>query len=507
MQSKTGKIAQLRRGRAPALLRAAVWAVSLGASAVSAGPPPAPPTGALPEPQILSHGLFKDVHVYRPAGAVKQFVLFLSGDGGWARDASRIATELARGGAMVAGIDDRALVGELERKGGPCVFPDGDLENLSHFVQAYYRLSTYLTPVLAGHSAGASLAYAVGAQAPRGLFAGVLTLGFTAEMELTKPLCKGVNVHFRRSKDHKLVYLLPSPALPLPWINLTGSADAVCPPGLAREFVRHVPGARMVLLPGVAHDFTGPRRWRAPLLAALASVAPGPVAALPPPPATLAELPIVEVPATGRTAGPADQERFAVLLSGDGGWAGIDKEIAQALAARGIPVAGLDSLRYFWSPRTPQGLAQDLDRIVRYYAAHWGRRRALLVGYSQGADVLPFAVNRLPPITRSSLDLVALIGLGRLAAFEFHISNWIASSDGLPIAPEMAGLSAATTVCIYGKEDSESICPQLGREHARVIELSGGHHFGGDYDGLAHLLLEQAELDGSRASRVSARRG
>jgi type IV secretory pathway VirJ component len=27
--------------------------------------------------------------------------------------------------------------------------------------------------------------------------------------------------------------------------------------------------------------------------------------------------------------------------------------------------------------------------------------------------------------------------------------------------------------------------------HARVIELPGGHHFGGDYDAVARLILQQ----------------
>jgi len=30
------------------------------------------------------------------------------------------------------------------------LFPDGDLENLSHFVQAYFHTSTYLSPILVG---------------------------------------------------------------------------------------------------------------------------------------------------------------------------------------------------------------------------------------------------------------------------------------------------------------------------------------------------------------------
>jgi len=37
-------------------------------------------------------------------------------------------------------IDAPELGRSLENDGAACVFPDGDLENLSHFVQAYYHL-------------------------------------------------------------------------------------------------------------------------------------------------------------------------------------------------------------------------------------------------------------------------------------------------------------------------------------------------------------------------------
>jgi type IV secretory pathway VirJ component len=94
--------------------------------------------------------------------------------------------------------------------------------------------------------------------------------------------------------------------------------------------------------------------------------------------------------------GTAPSDTIAVMLSGDGGWAGLDKEVAAALSANGIRVVGLDSLRYFWTARTPEGLAADLGRIIDYYVSQLGKQRVLLVGYSQGADVLPFAVNRLP---------------------------------------------------------------------------------------------------------------
>ncbi|WP_267118724.1 virulence factor, partial [Xanthomonas sacchari] len=87
---------------------------------------------------------------------------------------------------------------------------------------------------------------------------------------------------------------------------------------------------------------------------------------------------------------------FAIFVSGDGAWAGLDQQIAGALAKAGIPVVGGDSRRYFWSERTPQGFATDLDRIYRHYSHLWQRGRVGLIGFSQGADVLPAAYNQLP---------------------------------------------------------------------------------------------------------------
>lgn len=439
--------------------------------------------------ETLSHGRFKTVHVYRPTGTVKHVVLFLSGDGGWTRGLKYMAKVMVDDGALVIGIDVPELYEALEADGGSCVFPDGDLENLSHWVQAYYRLPTYFTPLLVGYSAGASLAYAVLAQAPPGLFAGAVSLSFCADLDLAKPLCKGTALRYSMRRNGEGVRLLPTSHLHAPWTALHGSTDEECPAREARDFAARVHGAKYIELPEVGHDYARADAWLPQFRAAYTAIFDTEPQTLPAPPKSLEDLPIVEVPAT-----QGKSDLFAVLLSGDGGWAGIDKEVAAALASRGVPVAGIDSLRYFWHARTPQGLAQDVDRILRYYANRWEKSRALLIGYSQGADVMPFAVNRLPQATRDLVALTALIGISQSASFEFHVSNWISSGDGLPTRPETDKLSADDTLCLYGSDDSESLCPSIGAEHARVISLSGGHHFGGDYAHVADLLLKEAGI-------------
>jgi type IV secretory pathway VirJ component len=438
----------------------------------------------------LTHGRFRDFPVYRPTGTPSGFVLFLSGDDGWSAAADGMARQLAQHGAMVAGIDWRQFKANLEADGDECLFPDGDLENLSHFVQAYFHTSTYLSPVLVGIYSGAAMAYAVLAQAPHNTFAAAMTLDFCPDLNLNKPLCKGSGLEFTRGS--RGLDLLPAKNLGNPWVNLEDEAHRSCPAGTAKQFVAPIRGAATVTLPTV-----GLPQYTA---AYDKLVAQNPAARATPLPVALGDLPVVEVPAQPATPQPggaaptADSDSFAIILSGDGGWAGLDQDVAAALSAKGIPIVGLDSLRYFWSARTPQGLAADTDRLIRYYLAHFGKRRVLLIGYSQGADVLPFAVNRLPEATRAHVALTAVMGMSEHALFEFHVSSWISDSDSGPATlPEISRITGMPVLCIYGADESDSLCPKLDPQKFIVVKLKGGHHFDGDYASLAQQILAAAK--------------
>jgi type IV secretory pathway VirJ component len=428
----------------------------------------------------LTHGRFPDFPVYRPAGTPTGFVLLLSGDEGWSATADTMARQLVRQGAMVAGIDWPKFKANLEADGDQCLFPDGDLENLSHFVQAYFHTSTYLSPLLIGISSGASMAYAMLAQAPRNTFAGAMTSSFCPNFDLEKPLCKGSGLEFTRSR--RGVDLLPVRSLDNPWVNLQSETDRSCPAGAAEKFIAQVRGAATVVLPQV-----GVPQY---IAAYNKLAAQNPAARVAPLPAGLSDLPVVEVPAQPISPQP---DIFAIIMSGDGGWAGLDQDVAAALSAKGIPVVGLDSLRYFWTARTPDGLAADTDRLIRYYLAHFGKQRVLLIGYSQGADVLPFAVNRLPEATRARVALTAVMGMSEHALFEFHVSSWISDSDSGPATlPEINRITGMPVLCIYGADESGSLCPKLDPKKFITAKLKGGHHFDGDYANLARQILAAA---------------
>jgi type IV secretory pathway VirJ component len=453
-----------------------------------AAPVAAPLESALPANATrLSHGRFTNLIVYAPAGKPSSFVLFLSGDEGWNLTTQSMALELVKQGAMVAGIDLPTLKASLDADAAQCVFPDGDLENLSHFVQAYAHNPSYLAPMLVGVSAGGTLAYATLAQAPKDTFASALTLGFCPLSSWEKPLCKGSGVEFERNATNPGLKFLPIAKLGNPWVNIQSATDKSCPSGAVADFVAKIHGAA-----GVTLANAGTANFAAPFAAAFAKLAAVNLAAhVEPEPTALGDLPVVEVAAQ---PGAAAKDSFAILMSGDGGWAGLDQEIAGALAAQGIPVVGLDSLRYYWTARTPDGLAADTDRMIRYYLQHLNKNRVLLIGYSQGADVLPFAVNRLPPATRQLVALTAILGMSEHALFEFHLTSWVSDSNSGPeTLPEVNRITGMPVMCIYGEDENDSLCPKLDAKKFIVVKVKGGHHFDGNYAGLAKEILSATQ--------------
>ncbi len=179
----------------------------------------------------------------------------------------------------------------------------------------------------------------------------------------------------------------------------------------------------------------------------------------------------------------------------DGGWRGIDMQVGQALSKMNISVVGIDTLRYFWSPKSPDQIAADLDTIVRHYRAAWGLKRVLLVGYSFGADVLPAAINRMDEAVLADVDQISLLGLAKDVAFEFHVGQWLGldNDDAAPIAPEVQKLDLAKVQCIYGEDEDGTLCRDPLFQKAEVIETKGGHHFDGDYEALAHRIIDGFE--------------
>jgi type IV secretory pathway VirJ component len=335
--------------------------------------------------------------------------------------------------------------------------------------------------------------YATLAESPDGLFKGALSIGFCPDLDLKKPVCKGSGIESTPRADAKGrlkgVDFLPARQLPGRWISLQGETDQVCPAAATQKFIAAVPGGEIVMLPKVGHGYSVEKNWVPQFEDAYERItAQSPAATAATLPAQVADLPLILVPAEGS----APSEWFGVFLTGDGGWVGLDKGVCAELAKHNIPIVGWDSLKYFWSPRTPEGAAADLDRVLRHYSRVLGRPRALVIGYSQGADTMPFMVNRLPEETRRMVGLTALLGISDNAVFEFHLANWLGEpGGGLPTAPELNRWKGSPYLCLYGEDDADSACKSITGHGGSALVMPGGHHFGGDYAEIADVILNR----------------
>jgi type IV secretory pathway VirJ component len=460
------------------------------------GASPAPPT------ETLSYGRFGTVWLYRHTPHPGHVALFFSGDGGWNLGVVDMAQILADNDTLVVGISVPYYIGKLNASKQSCLSPDADLELLSKFVQKKLGFPNYEPPVLVGYSSGATLAYASLVQAPPSTFKGAISMGFCPDLPLVHPFCPGHGIASDPGPKGKGIVFRPTSTLEQPFIAFQGTIDKVCFKDDVVKYTAQVKNGQTVLLPDVGHGFSKTSKWAPQFRDAFKRIvqddkAQAKPAAVPPAaagakgaaavPAT-ADLPLVEVPAKpgGKT--------LAMILSGDGGWAGIDKDVAGALAAKGIPVVGWNSLQYFWTARKPDAAAKDLERILRHYLAVWDKSEILLIGYSFGADVLPFFADRLPADLLGRVRLVALLGPGQTADFEFHVTDWLGGgSKGQPILPEVHKLGGHPPVlCLYGSKETDSLCPQVSAAYGKAQVLPGAHHFGGDYDALAALILKEA---------------
>lgn len=442
-----------------------------------------------PVPETLTFGRLGEVTVYRGPHP-RHVVLFFSGDGGWNRGVIDMARILAGMDSVVAGIDLPRYLHRLAAANEACSYPAADLEGLSKVLQKKLGFTTYTAPVLVGYSSGATLVYAALVQAPPSTFRGAISMGFCPDLPLQHPFCEGHGLKGEPGPHGKGISFLPAASLEQPWIAFQGESDVVCLKDDVVRYVAKVKGAEIVLLPKVGHGYSVQSRWVPQFRQSFTRlVREEEAAARPAAPKDLEGLPLVMVPAR-REGG----EALAVILSGDGGWAGLDREVAGVLAAKGLPVVGLDSLRYFWTARTPDGAARDLERILRHYLAAWNRQEVLLIGYSLGADVLPFLANRLPRDLLDRVRLIALLGPDRSASFEFHVGEWLGlgESSQWPVLPEVKKLAGRPILCVYGKNEDDSLCPEI-TSLGKSVALAGAHHFGGDYERVAGLILQEAQ--------------
>ncbi|HNX24427.1 MAG TPA: AcvB/VirJ family lysyl-phosphatidylglycerol hydrolase [Spirochaetota bacterium] len=193
---------------------------------------------------------------------------------------------------------------------------------------------------------------------------------------------------------------------------------------------------------------------------------------------------VIEIPA--ETGG----DTIAIFISGDGGWRKIDRDISAVMASQGIHIIGINSVRYFWKKRTPEETANDISSLISSYINKTKRKKVILIGYSFGADVLPFIINRIPEKTRLNLSGAVMLGISESAIFEISAGEWLGKTKGeYATLPEVLKINGIPLLFIEGSNDDHTVIQKLDRKKNEVVLVDGGHHFDGDYNRLAWIII------------------
>lgn len=480
--------------------------VPAAATTPSATAPALPSSPAVPKPQgtpanannqaapIVSTVVserFGTLHLIRPASPPSRAALLFSGDDGWSPAMAEIALDLARQEVFVAGVETPVYREQLKNDDEDCLYIAGEIERLSQSAESGAGLPEFIKPSLLGFSSGATLVYAALAQHAEA-FVGGVAFSFCPIFDIPTNFCPDDHLSSQLANNgvRDRVEILPTPGLELNLSILQGINDPDCRYDRISKFFSQMPSVRVTSLPGATHEvYDAPpfpdllfhslqhveaAQSRAENSSALA--------------AKIADLPLVEV-------SPADEspKRLAIFFSGDGGWATIDKELGAYLAGRGTFVVGWSCLSYFWTSRSPEQTAADLSRVIEHYAKRFHPDQLVVLGYSLGAEIVPFAINRLPQPVRKQITHVVLLSPEKTTDFEIHITDWVgysAPETQRSLDPEMKKLADLPVLCVLGEDEAEeSGCPLLAGPRVMQRQLEGGHHFDGDYERLGSEVM------------------
>ncbi|QGZ64539.1 virulence factor family protein [Paraburkholderia acidisoli] len=401
---------------------------------------------------LVPGGRYGEVAVTKPTGEMRGFAVLFSADKHWSAADQTRATALAHHGALVVGVDTEQYATKLAAdKTEKCHNLYSDAEALSHQLERQQGSSAYYAPIAIGSGEGALIAQRMLAQAPANTMAGSVSLDPTEKLDARFAPCAADPT---LSRGHGLPGFFEQGVT-------TKDAHVAAP---LQAFAPGTPDADKLVALTANHLRVQTESED-----------------------DVSDLPLVELPA----AHPSDM--LAVVISGDGGWRDLDKTIAEALQKQGVSVVGWDALRYFWSEKTPAQTSHDLARVLKTYSARWHTQHIALVGYSFGADVMPFAYNRLPDALRAKVSYMSLLGFAPDADFQIRVTGWLgmpASDQALKARPEIAKVPPSIVQCIYGAEETETLCPSLANTGINVVKTKGEHHFDGDYNALAGKIIE-----------------
>ena len=411
---------------------------------------------------LVSSERLNDVPLLQPNGKPVGIAILVSQKGGLAADDDAMTKLLLDRNFLVLTVDLEKWRKELDQDTGECTYFVSDLEGVAKEAQRMISVDAYMHPVVIGIGEGGVMSYASVADAPAATLAGAVIVDPSVALKTKLPSCEGADYEPVAGEGFSYSY----------------DADLPNPATIVREKPDTDPKGPPTSGFFLAQEKIGPTKAERLEIAADAAVE------IAREDASAESLPITDIP-----AGNGSAKYLAVFFSGDGGWRDIDKSVGDIIAKESMHVVGVDSLRYFWALRKPEDIAKDITRIVAK-ADPTGKLPVVLLGYSFGANTIPFSWPYLSKQLQDRISLVGLIGTEETTPFQVSVGAWLGLGGDNEVAPAVAKLPLDRVLCVYGSEEDDTACTAPSLAGVQKIELPGDHHYDEKYDVLAAKLME-----------------
>ncbi len=183
---------------------------------------------------------------------------------------------------------------------------------------------------------------------------------------------------------------------------------------------------------------------------------------------------------------------LVLYLSGDGGFNSFSNKLCQLIAGAGYTVAAIDSKNYFWKKKTPKDIAADMSNTLKNLIISRQNHQLYIVGYSFGADAIPFIINRIDPLIKKNVRSIVLLEPSVSTDLEIHIADILGRSNikrSLDVVGEINRIEGIKTSIVLGDDETDFPIEQITLKNFVRKFLSGGHHFSGNANQVAKTTL------------------
>jgi len=194
-------------------------------------------------------------------------------------------------------------------------------------------------------------------------------------------------------------------------------------------------------------------------------------------------------------ASDAQDKPIVFYLSGDGGLNKFSNSLCDGINKKGYEVMEFNSKSYFWDKKTPEQTAIDINNYLVKKISGRKNQQIVMIGYSFGADVLPFILSRLPKDIHDKILASFLMASSGSTDFEIHWADIFGGNAkrDMDVVSEINKLVDDKIVIISSSDDRHLEANKITLRRYTHEILPGGHHFDGDTDEIIKVILNDME--------------